>query len=133
MKYAVRSLLLIALIAGVVPSCTRSSSDAAPDRHEGGTPARAAPMTDDWVGRWNGPEGTYLQIDGGNGSYEVTVKDLDRARSFKGLAVGNRIEFERDGTKESLRATNGKDTGMKWLDGKANCLTVKPGEGYCRD
>ena len=52
--------------------CMASSSDTAP--------------TDEWVGRWTGPEGTYLDI-----------------------------------------------AGTKWLAGKANCLTIMLGEGYCRD
>ena len=30
-------------------------------------------------------------------------------------------------------ATDGDATGMKWLAGKARCLTVRVGEGYCRD
>ena len=89
--------------------------------------------TDAWVGRWNGPEGTYLAIEGANGAYELTIKDLDAARTFSGKAVGDRIEFLRDGVPESIAATTGDETGMKWLAGKTGCLTVKPGEGYCRD
>ena len=96
-----------------------------------GDPAGAA--TDAWVGRWIGPEGTYLELAGANGAYEVTIKDLDAARTFTGAAAGDRIEFRRDGATESIRATNGDATGMKWLAGKVNCLTIKPGEGYCRD
>ena len=93
----------------------------------------AGPATDDWVGRWNGPEGTYPAIAGSAGVYEITIKDLDTARTFSGSAAGNRIEFRRDGAAESIRATTGDETGMKWLAGKTNCLTVKVGEGYCRD
>lgn len=89
--------------------------------------------TDAWVGRWNGPEGTYLELAGANGVYAVTIKDLDAARTFPGSAAADRIEFRRDGATESIRATNGDATGMKWLVGKTNCLTIKPGEGYCRD
>ena len=89
--------------------------------------------TDAWIGRWNGPEGTYLEIAGAAGAYEITVKDLDAARTFNGAAAGNRIEFRRDGTAESIRATTGDETGMKWLAGKTNCLTINAGEGYCRD
>ena len=89
--------------------------------------------TDAWAGRWTGPEGTYLAIAGAGGIYEITVKDLDAARTFNGSAAGNRIEFQRDGVMESIRATNGDETGMKWLAGKKNCLTIKTGEGYCRD
>jgi hypothetical protein len=96
-------------------------------------PPTTPPGTDEWVGRWNGPEGTYLEIAGANGAYEVTVKDLDAARTFEGVTAGGRIEFRRDGATESLRRTNGGETGMKWLAGKTDCLTVKPGEGYCRD
>ena len=89
--------------------------------------------TDAWLGRWNGPEGTYLELAGANGAYEVTIKDLDAARTFTGAATGDRVEFLRDGVTESIRATNGDATGMKWLAGKTRCLTIKPGEGYCRD
>ena len=96
----------------------------------GGAPGTA---TDAWVGRWFGPEGTYLELAGANGVYEVTIKDLDAARTFAGATAGERIEFVRDGVPESIRATNGDATGMKWLAGKASCLTIKAGEGYCRD
>ena len=95
-----------------------------------GVPAGSA---DDWLGRWNGPEGTYLDIAGANGTYQITVKDLDRARTFNGSGVDDGIEFRRDGASEMLRATDGDATGMKWLAGKKSCLTIKPGEGYCRD
>ena len=54
-------------------------------------------------------------------------------RTFQGNAAGEQIEFVRDGVKESLRATNGAETGMKWLIEKSDCLTVRAGEGYCAD
>jgi hypothetical protein len=57
----------------------------------------------------------------------------DGARTFSGSAAGSRIEFRRDGVTESIEATNGDATGMKWLAGKTSCLTIKLGEGYCRD
>ena len=34
---------------------------------------------------------------------------------------------------ETITATDGEATGMKWLLDKQNCLTVRSGEGYCRD
>ena len=92
-----------------------------------------APATDAWIGRWAGPEGTYLEISGGRGAYVVTIKDLDRSRSFQGTARDGRIAFERDGVPETLHATNGDGTGMKWLAGRSTCLTVKLGEGFCRE
>lgn len=100
----------------------------------GPTPAPPpAPSTDQWIGQWNGPEGTFVRITGGNGHYDVTVQNLDGPRTFVGMAVGDAIEFERDGKQEVLRASNGEQTGMKWLAGKKDCLKVRTGEGYCRD
>jgi len=93
----------------------------------------AEPATDKWLGQWNGPEGTLLRLAGEKGKYEITIQNLDGQRYFQGNAVGDQIQFERDGVKESIRATNGADTGMKWLSDKSNCLTVRQGEGYCRD
>ncbi|OWQ45588.1 hypothetical protein CDL60_18965 [Roseateles noduli] len=87
-----------------------------------------------WIGRWNGPEGTYLQLDAaGEGRYEVRIKDLDAERKFPGVGKDGTVQFERDGKQESIKATNGDATGMKWLAGKSTCLTVHVGEGYCRD
>ena len=88
--------------------------------------------TDRWLGQWNGPEGTFLRLAGGQGKYEITIQNLDGPRDFKGITVGPQIEFERDGGKESIRATGGAATGMKWLVDKSNCLKVRLGEGYCR-
>ena len=125
------SILLTATLAALGSGC--APDDSAPTAGNGAASASASATTDAWVGRWNGPEGTYLDVAGGNGRYEITVKDLDRARTFPGSTVGDHVEFQRDGTNESLRPTNGNDTGMKWLAGKTNCLTIKLGEGYCRD
>jgi len=93
----------------------------------------SASVTDRWLGQWKGPEGTFLRLTGGTGKYEITIQNLDGPRKFPGSAVDGQIQFERDGVKESIRATNGAETGMKWLSDKSNCLTVRPGEGYCRD
>lgn len=89
--------------------------------------------TDKWIGKWIGPEGTFLLLAGGAGKYEITIQNLDGPRTFKGHAEGEQISFERDGVKEHLQKTNGNATGMKWLSEKTNCLTVRSGEGYCRD
>jgi hypothetical protein len=98
----------------------------------GGCADRKA-TTDAWLGQWNGPEGTFLRLEGGEGKYEITIQDLDGPRTYQGTAVDTQIQFDRNGQKESIRATNGRDTGMKWLVDKSNCLTIRPGEGYCRD
>ena len=67
------------------------------------------------------------------GQVFVLFQHLDGPRDFRGITVGRQIEFERDGRKESIRATGGTATGMKWLVDKSNCLRVRLGEGYCRD
>jgi hypothetical protein len=89
--------------------------------------------TDLWRGQWNGPEATFLRIAGGKGTYEITIQNLDGPRNFKGHAAGETIQFERNSVQESLHATTGSRTGMKWLSDKSNCLTVRLGEGYCRN
>jgi hypothetical protein len=89
--------------------------------------------TDAWIGKWNGPEGTFLEIAGGNGSYTITIQDLDGPKQFQGKRNGNEISFERNGTTEVIQSSNGVDTGMKWLAGKSNCLRIRQGEGWCRD
>ncbi len=81
---------------------------------------------------WTGPEGTYLLIERGQGAYQVTVRNLDGPLTFAGRAVENGIEFERAGTTEVIRGTDGIGTGMKWLTEKTDCLVIRPGEGFCR-
>jgi hypothetical protein len=134
MQRLVASFLLAALLSAIVSGCAKHDPETVQTSSEASSePASAPSMTDGRIGRWTGVEGTYLEIAGESGVYEITIKDLDAARTFKGSAVGDHIEFQRDGVQESLRATNGDGTGMKWLAGKTNCLTIKPGEGYCRD
>jgi len=117
-------LAALALAAAVSACGERSPEPAAPA-------APAAP-TDRWLGQWTGPEGTFLELAGGQGRYEVTVRNLDGPRTFAGSAVDGGIAFDRDGAREILRATDGAGTGMKWLAGKKDCLALKAGEGWCR-
>ncbi|MEO7244182.1 MAG: hypothetical protein ABIX12_03425 [Rubrivivax sp.] len=92
------------------------------------------PATDAWLGRWPGVEGSFLQIDGGRGVYRVTVHNLDGPRRFAGTARDDGgIDFQRDGVHETLRATDGAGTGMKWLTDRRHCLVIRRGEGFCRD
>ena len=99
------------------------------------TPASAASTSvaaSPWVGRWQGPEATYLEITGGPGTYRVTVQNLDGPRSFDAKSGTDTLTFTRDGVLETIRAGSGPETGMKWLADKRDCLIVKAGEGYCR-
>ncbi len=95
------------------------------------TPA-AKTGTDAWIGKWTGPEGTFLDIESSDTGYQITVRDLDGMKFFAGKRAGDAIEFERAGKTESIHATDGKATGMKWLAGKHECLTIHAGEGFCR-
>ena len=86
-----------------------------------------------WVGKWIGSEGTFLELAEKAGAYQVTIQSLDGPATYDGVAVADRIEFQRNGTQETIHATSGADTGMKWLRDKKDCLTIKAGEGFCRD
>lgn len=94
--------------------------------------------TDDWVGRWSGPEGLFLDIqpspDGKAGHYAIANKDnLDRQGDYAGVAEGMAIRFARDGRDLTIRPGIGDETGFKYLAGRKDCLIVVPGqEGYCR-
>jgi hypothetical protein len=133
MNSTLRSLVGCATLLLLVAGCEDRKSGSVQLVAASSSAANAAPAPDKWIGKWNGPEGTFLQLTGSNGKYEVTIQSLDGPRTFQGQAVGNQIEFERNSVKESLRATNGSETGMKWLTEMSNCLTVRAGEGYCRE
>lgn len=89
--------------------------------------------TDAWQGKWNGPEGTFLEISGTGGKYTIVIQDLDGPKTYEGVSNHNQIEFQRNGETETIRASNGAETGMKWLADKLDCLTIHTGEGFCRD
>jgi hypothetical protein len=72
------------------------------------------------------------RLEGGLGKYTVTIQNLDGPRTFQGRAIEGRVQFERDGLAETIHASDGAATGMKWLADKSDCLTVRTGEGYCR-
>lgn len=91
---------------------------------------------DDWIGRWKGVEGTYLVVAKGTdpGTYKLEMQyTLDDKGSFAGRGSSEGISFERPDGKQTLHPSDGDATGLKWLAGKKDCLTVKSGEGYCRD
>ena len=133
MNSNLRSLIACASLGLLITGCEDRKADSVQVVAAGSSGATSTPIADKWLGKWSGPEGTFLQLVGSNGKYEVTIQNLDGPRTFQGQAAGDHVEFERDSVKESLRATNGAETGMKWLSDKSNCLTVRAGEGYCRD
>ena len=90
---------------------------------------------DGWIGRWTSVEGMYLDVQPtGDGTYQLEMQsDLDTLGTYTGTSTAEGIAFERAGEMLVLRATDGAATGLKYLDGKSDCLTVREGEGYCRD
>lgn len=88
---------------------------------------------DQWLGRWDGPEGTFLQLSKREGTYMVLIQDLDGPKTFEGVEDSSRIRFVRKGKTEYISASNGEASGMKWLVDKKNCLMTRPGEGWCRN
>jgi hypothetical protein len=127
MKRAIDLAAVPLALTQILGGCSRKGEDiiAPPSMNP-------AASTDAWLGQWTGPEGTFLRLEGANGTYTITIQDLDGPKTHRGIAAGDLIEFERNGVKEVLRPTNGIDTGMKWLSDKSVCLTVRPGEGFCR-
>jgi len=141
MKFSVFNAFVFIGISFIVGACSDKPAEPAPETASTSPPIEAikdnspaaASMIDQWLGQWNGPEGTFLRLEADGGKYTVTIQNLDGPRSFEGISSGNTIRFERDGIQESIHASNGAETGMKWLSKKSNCLTVRTGEGYCRD
>jgi hypothetical protein len=132
MKYISLSILTFVLSL-LLSSCEDHNTEKNLVNESNSSKEATAISTDSWIGKWNGPEGTFLKISGGNGKYEITISNLDGPKSYTGINIGREIQFERDGVKELIQATNGAGTGMKWLGDKADCLTIHTGEGYCRD
>jgi hypothetical protein len=95
--------------------------------------ASATPPTDAWLGKWIGPEGTFLELTRGEGGYDVLLQSLDGPAHYAGVPVDAHIEFTRAGKRESIQATDGPGTGMKWLADKHDCLVIQASEGFCRD
>ncbi|MGJ3628537.1 hypothetical protein AB5I41_19265 [Sphingomonas sp. MMS24-JH45] len=55
-----------------------------------------------------------------------------RQGEIPGSVAAEGLRFTREGKDEILVPSDGDATGLKWLAGKKDCLTVKSGEGYCR-
>ena len=93
MKRRVRSLTALLTCTLLLAACTDRSprSDWLDPVNSGDT--SATPATDEWLGQWNGPEGTFLRLEGGKGKYEITIQNLDGPRTYQGAAAGPQIEF----------------------------------------
>ena len=125
-------LLLVAVMLACLGACDRTTSPSTATSQPTAN-SQASPLTNQWLGRWPGVEGTYLDLAKKGDKYVVTISDLDGPKDFEGKAAGDHIEFTRDGKVESIRHGNGQDVGMKWMLYKKNCLVIHAGEGFCRD
>jgi hypothetical protein len=114
------------------PADPASGASSAPSPNPMGSPP-ANQVTDQWLGKWIGPEGTFLVLEKNGAKYVVEIHSLDGPATYEGTSAGDRIEFQRNGKTESLHAGSGQETGMKWLLDKKNCLVIRTGEGFCRD
>lgn len=133
---------LTLLAAAALTACSGPAPDTSSDGNmtsAGSVERKVAapkPKAPDYIGRWIGVEGMVLDVAPTDtpGHYALTMQwDLDNKGKFDGTATGDTISFDRGGMRETLRPTNGDATGLKYLFGKTDCLTVKPGEGYCRE
>lgn len=99
-------------------------------------PAQPNTALASWVGRWQGPEGLFLDIQPGASPDQVrlTVKDnLDSQDRYIGRVSGSTIRFERRGKTETIRKGSGAETGFSFLRSRQDCVIVVAGqEGYCR-
>jgi len=129
-------LWTIALLMTLVIAGCKDRTQPAAESPSTPTP-KAAPIadtvTDKWLGKWIGPEGTYLVLSKNAEKYVVEINSLDGPATYDAASAGDRIEFQRNGKTEYIHAGNGRDTGMKWLLDKSHCLIIKTGEGFCRD
>ena len=131
-RQTIGAALAIVLVSALV-GCTDSEPKQEPLVPLSANDDKGSEVTDAWIGRWVGPEGTYLDIRGGRGRYKLTIANLDGPKEYEGQAEGEGIAFQRDGTSEVVKATDGAGTGMKWLADKKNCLVIQPSEGFCQD
>lgn len=130
------------LIAGLGTACAPAAQN---DAGADDTAAAVAPATTatadapvnhaDWVGKWIGVEGMFVEITPiEGGGYSLTMQsDLDTQGTYVGSDASGGIAFERGGQQLLLKAATGDQTGLKYLAGKSDCLMVAEGEGYCRD
>jgi hypothetical protein len=110
-----------------------ASPTATPVAGPTGSPVAGAKTADSLVGKWNGPEGTYLNVTKKGEKFEIEVKNLDGSKTYEGTAKGEVIEFTRNGKTETVKHATGEETGMKDMLKETNCVVITKGsEGFCQ-
>ncbi len=84
------------------------------------------------VGRWTGPEGTFVDVTPAGDAYRLVIRSLDSLSAYTGEATGEGIAFTRAGVPCRLDPRTGRETGLTGLLDEETCVVVAPGEGYCR-
>jgi hypothetical protein len=142
---AISLMVMTALLAGCSPSHdpapVAESPAASLTAEEAATMAAsiAASQTETsvdasgYAGKWTGVEGTSLTITPVTAGYEVVIRNLDGPRTYVGNMEADGIHIVRDKLPLVIHKGDGKDTGMKWLTDKHDCVVVMANEGYCRD
>ncbi len=132
-----QKLVLTVACGTLIASCNRGA-DHTPDHSQpqlsaSSVVAEPSAPSGFWLGLWTGPEGTSLLLSKTKANrYDVTIRSLDGVATYPGVWAHDEIEFTRAGQNERIRAGTGRDTGMKWLLEKKNCLVIRLGEGFCR-
>lgn len=130
-----KKVFLILLLLSSLPLV--NGCDNQPSAPVAETPQQKADIISDrlsaWMGKWDGPEGTYLKLEKSGEGYGVIIRDLDKEERYLGVASDMRIRFHRENKEEYIRLAPGRKTGVKWLLDKPYCLMIKQGEAYCRD
>ncbi len=132
MLTAVLGLAACDQVADVLPK-KQPENPIVVEQREQAKALEAQPAPFRWVGRWNGVEGTYIYIQKDMAGFSVTLANLDGPLQYRAKQVGDTLVFQRNNTTETVRASDGEGTGMKWLADKEDCLVVRAGEeGFCR-
>jgi hypothetical protein len=59
---------------------------------------QASGSTDQWLGKWTGPEGTFLFLARNGDNYDINIQSLDGLARYEGLAAGDTWLDARQGT-----------------------------------
>ena len=88
--------LLLVLSTMLIVGCESKrevpASSPASQTNTDNAPAKASPdvratIPESWLGKWDGPEGTFLQVSKANDKYQVTIQNLDGPRTFDATPV----------------------------------------------
>ena len=132
---SIATLVICSVFAAACEKTEKPTLVELPASPAASAPTKAVPHAPQgWLGTWIGQEGMALELVAKPDSkYGITIIHSDGKDTYEGVGGADVIYFERNGIKEQIRATDGEATGMKWLADKSTCLTIREGEGYCRD